>query len=77
MKNDLTAMQNKFIELVIKLKNEGNDPLAIAGCLLAGAVNIYHTELGHETTSDLLDQIANGRDEDYEIDFEVDKETYH
>ena len=36
MKNDLTAMQNKFIELVIKLKNEGNDPLAIAGCLLAG-----------------------------------------
>ena len=77
MKNDLTAMQNKFIELVIKLKNEGNDPLAIAGCLLAGAVNIYHTELGHETTSDLLDQIANARDEDYEIDLEVDKETYH
>ena len=32
-------------------------------------------ELGIETTQDLLDQIANGDDEDFDIS--VDKETIH
>ena len=77
MKNDITEMHMRFIQLVMEMKKEGHDPLAIAGCLLAGAVNIYHTELGHETTSDLLDQIANGSDDDIDIDLDVDKETIH
>ena len=75
MKNDITEMHTQFIELVMKLKKEGNDPLAIAGCMLAGAVQIYQSELGMETTSDLLDTIANGGDGD--IDIEVEEETYH
>ena len=75
MKNDITEMHTQFIELVMKLKKEGNDPLAIAGCMLAGAVQIYQTELGIETTQDLLDQIANGDNDDYDIS--VDKETIH
>ena len=75
MKNDITEMHTQFIELVMKLKKEGNDSLAIAGCMLAGAVQIYQSELGMETTSDLLDTIANGGDGD--IDIEVEEETYH
>tara|TARA_B100000900_G_C20167464_1_gene548402 strand:+ start:83 stop:310 length:228 start_codon:yes stop_codon:yes gene_type:complete len=75
MKNDIKDMNTQFIELVIKLKKENNDPLAIAGCMLAGAVQIYQSELGQETTYDLLDQIANGTDEDIEL--EIEKETYH
>ena len=75
MKNDITEMHTQFIELVMKLKKEGNDSLAIAGCMLAGAVQIYQSELGMETTSDLLDTIANGGDGDIDIEFE--EETYH
>jgi hypothetical protein len=76
MKNDIKDMNTQFIELVLQLKKEGNDPLAIAGCMLAGAVQMYQSELGQETTYDLLDQIANG-DDDVEIDISVDKETIH
>ena len=65
----------RFIQLVMEMKKEGHDPLAIAGCMLAGAVQIYQSELGMETTSDLLDTIANGGDDDYDIEFE--KETIH
>ena len=61
--------------LVNLLKKDGHDPLAIAGCMLAGAVQIYQSELGIETTQDLLDQIANGDDEDFDIS--IDKETIH
>ena len=61
--------------LVNLLRKDGHDPLAIAGCMLAGAVQIYQAELGIETTQDLLDQIANGDDEDFDIS--VDKETIH
>ena len=77
MKNDITEMHMRFIQLVMELKKEGNEPLAIAGCMLAGAVQIYQAELGIETTQDLLDQIANGRDDDFDIDESVDKETIH
>ena len=42
--------------------------------MLAGAVQIYQSELGIETTQDLLDQIANGDDD---FDISVDKETIH
>ena len=45
--------------------------------MLAGAVQIYQSELGIETTQDLLDQIANGGDDDIDIDISVDKETIH
>ena len=67
----------RFIQLVMEMKKEGHDTLAIAGCMLAGAVQIYQSELGIETTQDLLDQIANGTDNDIDIDLDVDKETIH
>ena len=63
--------------LVNLLRKDGHDPLAIAGCMLAGAVQIYQSELGIETTQDLLDQIANGTDDDIDFDLDVDKETIH
>ena len=75
MKNDITEMHMRFIQLVMELKKEGNEPLAIAGCMLAGAVQIYQSELGDETTNELLDTIANGGDGD--IDIKIEEETYH
>ena len=75
MKNDINDLHLRFVQLVMDMKKEGHDPLAIAGCMLAGAVQIYQAELGIETTQDLLDQIANGDDEDFDIS--VDKETIH
>ena len=63
--------------LVNLLKKDGHDPLAIAGCMLAGAVQIYQSELGEDTTFQLLDQIANGGDDDFDIHESVDKETIH
>ena len=78
MKNDITDMHMRFIQLVMEMKKEGHDPLAIAGCMLAGAVQMYQSELGMQTTSDLLDTIANGSvDEDLDIDISIDKETIH
>ena len=68
-------MHKQLFLLVNLLRKDGHDPLAIAGCMLAGAVQIYQAELGIETTQDLLDQIANGDDEDFDIS--VDKETIH
>ena len=68
-------MHKQLFLLVNLLRKDGHDPLAIAGCMLAGAVQIYQSELGIETTQDLLDQIANGDDEDFDIS--VDKETIH
>ena len=70
-------MNTQFIQLVLQLKKEGNEPLAIAGCMLAGAVQIYQSELGMDTTNELLDTIANGGDDDYDFDISVDKETIH
>ena len=78
MKNDITDMHMRFIQLVMEMRKEGHDPLAIAGCMLAGAVQMYQSELGMQTTSDLLDTIANGSvDEDLDIDISIDKETIH
>ena len=68
-------MHTQLFLLVNLLRKDGHDPLAIAGCMLAGAVQIYQAELGIETTQDLLDQIANGDDEDFDIS--IDKETIH
>ena len=62
-------MHKQMFILVNLLRKDGHDPLAIAGCMLAGAVQIYQSELGIETTQDLLDQIANGSDD---IDFDLD-----
>ena len=67
----------RFIQLVMEMKKEGHDALAIAGCMLAGAVQIYQSELGEDTAFQLLDQIANGGDDDIDIDLDVDKETIH
>ena len=75
MKYDITEMHMRFIQLVMEMKKEGHDALAIAGCMLAGAVQIYQAELGEDTAFQLLDQIANGGDGD--IDIEFDEETYH
>tara|TARA_B100000683_G_scaffold200366_1_gene193637 strand:+ start:374 stop:604 length:231 start_codon:yes stop_codon:yes gene_type:complete len=74
-KNNIEEMHKQLFLLVNLLRKDGHDPLAIAGCMLAGAVQIYQTELGIETTQDLLDQIANGDDDDFDIS--VDKETIH
>ena len=76
-KNDMSDMHKQLFILVKLLTKDGHDPLAIAGCMLAGAVQIYQTELGIETTQDLLDQIANGRDYDELDDLEDDEETRH
>ena len=74
-RNNIEEMHKQMFLLVNLLKKDGHDPLAIAGCMLAGAVQIYQSELGIETTQDLLDQIANGGDDDFDIS--VDKETIH
>ena len=76
-RNDINDLHLRFIQLVMEMKKEGHDPLAIAGCMLAGAVQMYQSELGMQTTSDLLDQIANGTDNDIDIDISIDKETIH
>ena len=76
MKNDINDLHLRFVQLVMQMKKEGHDPLAIAGCMLAGAVQIYQAELGEDTAFQLLDQIANG-DDDIDIDESVDKETIH
>ena len=73
----MADMHKQFFILVRMLTKDGHDPLAIAGCMLAGAVQIYQKELGMETTQDLLDQIANGRDYDELDDLEDDEETRH
>ena len=76
-RNNIEEMHKQMFLLVNLLKKDGHDPLAIAGCMLAGAVQIYQTELGEDTTFQLLDQIANGGDDDIDIDESVDKETIH
>ena len=74
-RNNIEEMHKQMFELVNQLRKEGNDPLAIAGCMLAGAVQMYQAELGDDTAFRLLDQIANGDDEDFDIS--IDKETIH
>ena len=76
-RNNVEEMHKQMFLLVNLLKKDGHDPLAIAGCMLAGAVQIYQTELGEDTTFQLLDQIANGTDDDIDFDLDVDKETIH
>ena len=76
-RNNIEEMHKQMFILVNLLKKDGHDPLAIAGCMLAGAVQIYQAELGMETTTELLDQIANGSDDDFDFDESVDKETIH
>ena len=76
-RNNIEEMHKQMFILVNLLRKDGHDPLAIAGCMLAGAVQIYQSELGIETTQDLLDQIANGGNDDIDIDLDVDKETIH
>ena len=76
-RNNVEEMHKQMFILVNLLRKDGHDPLAIAGCMLAGAVQIYQSELGIETTQDLLDQIANGGNDDFDIDESVDKETIH
>ena len=76
-RNNVEEMHKQLFLLVNLLRKDGHDPLAIAGCMLAGAVQIYQAELGEDTAFQLLDQIANGSDDDYDFDESVDKETIH
>ena len=76
-RNNIEEMHKQMFLLVNLLKKDGHDPLAIAGCMLAGAAQIYQAELGEDTAFQLLDQIANGGDDDIDIDISVDKETIH
>ena len=75
-RNNIEEMHKQFFILVRMLTKDGHDPLAIAGCMLAGAVQIYQKELGMETTQTLLDQIANGSDA-WGDELEDDEETRH
>ena len=75
-RNNIEEMHRQFFILVRMLTKDGHDPLAIAGCMLAGAVQIYQKELGMETTQNLLDQIANGSDA-WGDELEDDEETRH
>ena len=75
-RNNIEEMHKQFFILVRMLTKDGHDPLAIAGCMLAGAVQIYQKELGMETTQNLLDQIANGSDA-WGDELEDDEETRH
>ena len=78
MKKDIEDMHKQFFLLERLLTKDGHDPLAIAGCMLAGAVQIYQKELGMETTQTLLDQIANGREDDLDsLEDMKDPDTYH
>ena len=76
-RNNIEEMHKQMFLLVNLLKKDGHDPLAIAGCMLAGAVQIYQAELGEDTAFQLLAQIANGGVDDIDIDLDVDKETIH
>ena len=76
-RNNVEEMHKQLFLLVNLLRKDGHDPLAIAGCMLAGAVQIYQAKLGEDTAFQLLDQIANGTDDDIDIDVSVDKETIH
>ena len=76
-RNNIEDMHKQLFLLVNLLRKDGHDPLAIAGCMLAGAVQIYQAELGEDTAFQLLDQIANGGDDDFDFDESVDKETIH
>ena len=76
-RNNIEEMHKQMFILVNLLRKDGHDPLAIAGCMLAGAVQIYQAELGEDTAFQLLDQIANGGDDDFDFDESVDKETIH
>ena len=75
-RNNIEEMHKQFFILVRMLTKDGHDPLAIAGCMLAGAVQIYQKEWGMETTQNLLDQIANGSDA-WGDELEDDEETRH
>ena len=75
-RNNVEEMHKQMFLLVNLLRKDGHDPLAIAGCMLAGAVQIYQAELGMETTQNLLDQIANGSDA-WGEELEDDEETRH
>ena len=75
-RNNVEEMHKQMFLLVNLLRKDGHDPLAIAGCMLAGAVQIYQKELGMETTQNLLDQIANGSDA-WGDELEDDEETRH
>ena len=78
MKKDIEDMHKQFFLLVRLLTKDGHDPLAIAGCMLAGAVQIYQIELGMETTQDLLDKISNCREDDLDsLEDMKDPDTYH
>ena len=74
-RNNIEEMHKQMFLLVNLLKKDGHDPLAIAG-YVRGAVQIYQTELGEDTTFQLLDQIANGGDDDIDIDLVLTKKQY-
>jgi len=79
MKDDnIMEMHRQFTILVQLMKKDGHAPLAIAGTMLASAMQIYQRELGTDLTLDLFDQIANGDAYSEEVveDYD-DEETRH
>ena len=72
-KDELWQLHSEIHDVVMKLIEKGHDPLAIAGTLLAGAVQIYKLELGEERTSEMLSVIS----ENHDMLNEVEEDTYH
>ena len=70
---EISKLHSEIHGVVMKLIEKGHDPLAIAGTLLAGAVQIYKMELGEERTSEMLSVIS----ENHDMLNEVEEDTYH
>ena len=52
---EIHDIHDKILHSVVGLLKEGRDPLQVAGCLLAGAVQLYQLELGDDQTTDFIE----------------------
>ncbi len=75
---EIHDIHDKILHSVVGLLKEGRDPLQVAGCLLAGAVQLYQLELGDDQTTDFLQHIAGSLDRiKDELNFPSEKESIH
>jgi|TARA_B100001996_G_C18655943_1_gene591188 hypothetical protein len=75
---EIHDIHDKILHSVVGLLKEGRDPLQVAGCLLAGAVQLYQLELGDDQTTDFLQHIAGSLDRiKDELNFPSEKESVH
>ena len=75
---EIHDIHDKILHSVVGLLKEGRDPLQVAGCLLAGSVQLYQLELGDDQTTDFLQHIAGSLDRiKDELNFPSEKESVH